>query len=223
MIQARRLRYAERVREIAAVDPNFWDHVIMSGEAQFSLDGIVNTYVNANMALHPPKVIVWCGVCSERVIGPYFFEDHNGVSTTVNGERYREMIQDFLAPELEANGMMNFWFQQDCSPYHTARETIDLLREMFPNRLISAGGDVDWPARSDDLTQHSEFRLWGYLEREIYFNQPQNLEQLKVNIHNVITGIPRQTLRRAMQNTRIRADLCENLNVDYLPTLPNIF
>ena len=43
----------------------------------------------------------------------------------VNGERYREMISNFLQ---ELN-LHNMWFLQDGVKCHTARLTMDLLRD----------------------------------------------------------------------------------------------
>ena len=60
----------------------------MGDEARFHLNGYVNKQntrfwgtenprqVHAS-PMHPVKVTVWCGVNSERVIGPFFFEDAN--------------------------------------------------------------------------------------------------------------------------------------------------
>jgi hypothetical protein len=50
--------------------------------------------------LHSAKVIVWCGVASFGVIGPYFFEDEGGRALTVNAARYTEMLRTFLELEL---------------------------------------------------------------------------------------------------------------------------
>ena len=46
--------------------------------------------------LHPQRVTVWCGFWAGGVIGPYFFEDEAGQVVTVNGDRYRVMIREFL-------------------------------------------------------------------------------------------------------------------------------
>jgi hypothetical protein len=45
--------------------------------------------------LHSPRVTVWCGI-----IGPYYFEDEEGVAVTVNSERYLRMLQDYFLPQL---------------------------------------------------------------------------------------------------------------------------
>ena len=94
--------------------------------------------------LHSLRVTVWCGISASRVYGPYFFENDNA-TVTVTGERYRSMITEFLTPELERQNVHYTWFQQDGATAHTARETMTLLKDCFPNRLISRFGDIPWP------------------------------------------------------------------------------
>ena len=45
---------------------------------------------------------------------------------------------------------------------HTARESLEMLRDIFPHRLISRFGDVPWPLRFSDLSPLDLF-LEGYL------------------------------------------------------------
>lgn len=51
-------------------------------------------------SVHSSKVIVWSSVGSMRIIKPYFFEDDNDGSVTVNSERYVEILINFLRPEI---------------------------------------------------------------------------------------------------------------------------
>lgn len=96
----------------------------------------------------PPKVTVWCGFWLGGVIGPYFFENDEGNAVTVNSERYRSMLENFFWPELIGLDMRRIWFQQDGATCHTARQTIDLLKTKFGNRIISRNGPINWPSRS---------------------------------------------------------------------------
>lgn len=59
--------------------------------------------------LHPLKVTAWCAVYAGGVIGPFFFEDAAGQTTTVDGARYSAMITEFFLPQLDELG--NMWFQ----------------------------------------------------------------------------------------------------------------
>ncbi|GFW80839.1 transposase domain containing protein [Trichonephila clavipes] len=70
----------------------------------------------------------------------------------VTGDRYRAMITNFFIPELNNHDVQELWFQQDGATCHTARATIDLLKDTFGDRLISRFGPVNWPLRSCDLT-----------------------------------------------------------------------
>lgn len=47
--------------------------------------------------LRPFKVIVWCEICSNKVIGPYFFEVIDGTTVTLTSERYRQKRIPFAA------------------------------------------------------------------------------------------------------------------------------
>ena len=45
--------------------------------------------------LHSPKVTVWCAISSSGIIGPYFFQDDRGNTTTVNTDRYTQWSEHF--------------------------------------------------------------------------------------------------------------------------------
>ena len=55
--------------------------------------------------LHAQRATVWCGFWAGGVIGPYFFENDGGNAVTVNGVRYRNMITEFLWPQLDGMHM----------------------------------------------------------------------------------------------------------------------
>ncbi|GFQ64591.1 uncharacterized protein TNCT_273111 [Trichonephila clavata] len=75
------------------------------------------------------------------VIGLYFFEIEDGTPETFSGVSYRTMIENFLRPMAEQNP--DLWFQQDGAAAHTARQTMDLLLEIFGERPISK--NLDFP------------------------------------------------------------------------------
>ncbi|GFT57795.1 hypothetical protein TNCV_4865461 [Trichonephila clavipes] len=67
---------------------------------------------------------------------------HKCHNVTVNGDRYRAMITNFFIPELNNQDVQELWFQQDGATCHTARATIDLLKDTFGDRLISRFGPM---------------------------------------------------------------------------------
>ncbi|GFU39213.1 uncharacterized protein TNCV_1902971 [Trichonephila clavipes] len=106
------------------------------------------------------KLTVWCALWAGGIIGPYFFKNDEGHNVTVNGDRYRAMITNFFIHELNNHDVQELWFQQDGATCHTARVTIDLLKDIFGKRPISRFGPVNWPPRSCYLTPLDYF-LWG--------------------------------------------------------------
>jgi hypothetical protein len=102
------------------------------------------------------------------VIGPYFFEDDEGIAVTVTSDRYTKMLWNCLAPQLGWHGLdlQTLWFQQDRATAHTARNSMSVLWQMFPAHVILRNGDVQWLARSPDLSTCDYF-LWGYLMSKV--------------------------------------------------------
>ncbi|GFV71285.1 uncharacterized protein TNCV_406661 [Trichonephila clavipes] len=97
------------------------------------------------------------------------------------------------------------WFQKDGATCHTARATIDLLKDTFGDRLISRFGPVNWPPRSCDLTPLDYF-LWGYAKSLVYADKPQTLDHLEDNIRRVIADIRPQMLEKVIENWTSRLD-----------------
>ncbi|GFX56361.1 uncharacterized protein TNCV_2242931 [Trichonephila clavipes] len=185
-------------------------------EAHFWLNGYVNKQncriwseanpqVYVETPLHPEKLTVWCALWAGGIIGPYFFKNDEGHNVTVNGDLYRATITNFFIPELNNHDVQELWFQQDGATCHTARATIDLLKDTFGDRLISRFGPVNWPPRSCDLTPLDYF-LWGYVKSLVYADKPQTLDHLEDNIRRVIADIRPQMLEKVIENWTSRLD-----------------
>ncbi|GFV22940.1 putative DD41D transposase [Trichonephila clavipes] len=133
------------------------------------------------------------------------FFKNDGHNVTVNGDRYRAMITNFFIPELNNHDVQELWFQQDGATCHTARATIDLLKDTFGDRLISRFGPVNWPPRSYDLTPLDYF-LRDYVKSLVYADKPQTLDHLEDNIRRVIADIRLQMLEKIIENWTSRLD-----------------
>ena len=86
---------------------------------------------------------------------------------------------------------------------------MEMLRELFPGRLVSLRGDISWPPRSPDLSP-CDFFLWGYLKAKVYKHRPRTLQELKDVIRQEVAAIPREVTRRTMDNFRERLRECLN-------------
>jgi hypothetical protein len=215
-----RLAFATWLLQQANEDASFIDNFFMSDEAHFHLSGIVNKQNTRFWAtenprllletpLHSERVTVWCAISSQHIIGPYFFQNEQGDSLTVTGDRYRQMLQNFFIPQLQLRRIRlhRTWFQQDGATCHTANETLSFLREKFPGRLISKKGDINWPPRSPDLSV-PDFFLWGFLKSHVYRNSPVTLDDLRNNIVAAVAAISPCLLKKAMENSLVRAREC---------------
>ncbi|GFW35687.1 uncharacterized protein TNCV_4435361 [Trichonephila clavipes] len=180
--QARR-RFVEWAQNKIAVVPDFHKRILFSDEAHFWL----NDYVNKQN----------CRIWSEA--------NHKCHNVTVNGDRYRAIITNFFIPELNNHDVQELWFQQDGATCHTARATIDLLKDTLGDRLISRFGPVNWPPRSCDLTPLDYF-LWGYVKSLVYADKPQTLDHLEDNIRRVIADLRPQMLEKVIENWMSRLD-----------------
>ncbi|GFY19460.1 putative transposable element [Trichonephila clavipes] len=209
-------KFVEWAQNEIAVVPDFHKRILFSDQAHFWLNGYVNKQncriwseanpqVYVKTPLHPEKLTVWCALWAGGIIGPYFFKNDEGHKVTVNGNRYKGMITNFFIPELNNHDVQELWFQQDCATYHTARATIDLLKDTFGDRLISRFGFVNRPPRSCDLTPLDYF-LWGYVKSLLYANKPQTLDHLEDNIRRVIADIRPQMLEKVIENWTSRLD-----------------
>ena len=108
-------------------------------------------------------------------------------------ERYVEMLRNFLRPQLRSLrvNMEEMWFQQDGATARTARASMTVVRQMFPQHIVSRFGDVPWPPRSPDLTA-CDFFLWGYLKSKVYVRKPRTVDDLKVCIREEIATVSQE-------------------------------
>ncbi|GFT97528.1 hypothetical protein TNCV_386961 [Trichonephila clavipes] len=128
------------------------------------------------------------------------------------------MITNFFIPELNNHDVQELWFQQDGATCHTARATIELLKDTFGDRLISRFGPVNWPPRSCDLTPLDYF-LWGFVKSLVYADKPQTLDHLEENIRRVIADIRPQMLEKVIGNWTSRLDYIRASRGSHMPEI----
>ncbi|GFV53190.1 transposable element Tc3 transposase [Trichonephila clavipes] len=208
--QARR-RFVKWAQNEIVVVPDFHKRTLLSDEAHFWLNGYVNKQNCRIWSEANPQVCVETPLHPEKLTGALyglvesFFKNDEGHNVTGNGDRYRAMITNFFIPELNNHDVQELWFQQDGATCHTARATIDLLKDTFGDRLIPRFGPVNWPPRSCDLTPLDYF-LWGYVKSLVYADKPQTLDHLEDNIHRVNADMRPQMLEKMFENWTSRLD-----------------
>jgi len=127
--------------------------------------------------LHDEKLLVWCAMSAEGIIGPYFFEE------TVNQHNYLKMLQTyFWRRHVHTPNYAKYYFLQDGATPHTADIVQNWLSEKFSKKIVDK---KKWPPRSPDLNPCDYF-LWGYLKSVVYKPLPKTLDDLKANIDREI-------------------------------------
>ncbi|GFV76182.1 uncharacterized protein TNCV_4672711 [Trichonephila clavipes] len=101
------------------------------------------------------------------------------------------MITNIFIPELNNHDVQEMWFQQDGATCHTARATIDLLKDTF--------GLCKLPL--------------------VYADKPQTLDHLKDNIRRVIADIRPQMLEKVIENWTSRLDYIQASRGSHIPVI----
>ena len=166
--------------------------------AHFDLGGYVNKqncriwgtedpHAYIEKPTHPKRVTVWCGFWSRGIIGPFFFENKQTEVVTVNGNRYRAMLNEFLFTKIEDE---NIGFN---------RTVLHSVFCFLLLRINSRRANIFWPPRSWNLTP-LDYYLWGAVKGKFYTDKPKTIEALKDNIREAIGEIQLHTIDNVLKN-----------------------
>lgn len=155
----RRAEFATEILNRIDGDNDYLNRICFTDESTFHVSGMVNRHnvriwgtenphAYVQLQRDSEKVNVWCGLMHNKVFGPFFFTEK-----TINANIYLDVLQQFIAPQLEE---YQPWiiFQQDGAhplPYWGLLVR-DFLDETFPDRWIGRDGPTPWPPRSPDIT-----------------------------------------------------------------------
>ena len=117
------------------------------------------------------------------------------------------MLNEFLFTKIDQEDIGNICFQQDGATCHTADATLDVLRPVFEDHIISRRADVDWPRLRCDLTP-LDYYLWGAVKYKSYADKPETIDALKDYIREAIGEIQLQTIDNVLKNWTDRVGCC---------------
>lgn len=101
----RRIEFCEWLLQESDHDSTLLDRILWTDKAIFHTNDRVNRHkcvywsdTNPHLIIEQeinvPRVVVWGGICSNGVIGPFFFDG------SVTGEKYLEMLEDVILLQL---------------------------------------------------------------------------------------------------------------------------
>ena len=210
-------------------DDSFHQRIWFSDEAHFYLNGHVNNknYVFWGLSkpdeiyergLHDQKVTVWAAMSYQGIIGPFFFEDEQQQTVTVNSDRYIKTLSKFwraLGRVMGPNLLDQQWFQQDGAAPHVSRRALQWIDDHFQTKIISRRTDRPWSPNSPDLSP-LDFHLWGFLKDGLCGREFQSTAQMKTAIIAGMRGIPQEQCRRVVDHFVVRARKCVERNGRHL-------
>ena len=101
--------------------------------------------------------------------------------------------------------MLAFGFNR--TALRAADATLDVLRPVFEDHIISRRADVVWIPRSCDLTP-LDYNLWDAVKDKCYTDKPDTIDALKVNIPEAIGEIQLYRIDNVLKNWTDRVGYC---------------
>ena len=105
---------------------------------------------------------------------PCFFENEQGEAVTINGDRYRAMLNEFLFTNIE---------EEDIGGY--------VPHSMFCALFLAPQGCDFTPL---------DYYLWGAFKNQCYADKPQTIDALKDNIREAIGEIQLHTIDNVLKS-----------------------
>ena len=152
-----RVKFCEWLLAKCAEDAGFPHKIVLSDEATFQLNGTINchncTYwgpknphVTLEHHVNLPEVTVWCEISALGIIGSFF------VNRTVTGERYFNLLQEFVGPQITEMFGDDGYFQQDEAPPTTIAMYKLTSMQLFQTHGLEEGVplntlNVPWSSR----------------------------------------------------------------------------
>lgn len=162
-----------------------WDSIIWSDESRFELcvSNLKNKVIRRpgeeflsecirRSVKFPVSVMVW-GCMSAQGVGALHIVDG-----TVNADKYIGILENHLLPTIRDVERRNveYIFQQDGAPCHTAKKTKAWMEENEVNLM-------EWPSSSPDLSPIET--LWGVIKKKLKQNPPKTKTQLIEHIRAI--------------------------------------
>ena len=205
--------------------PDFVQLIVFGDEKWFHLTQHPNrqntrywAFTNPHMTIDTKvqgcaKVQAFVCVCDGKVLPVIWHVDEEGKNISVNTDRYCEAI-DEIVKHLPKRKIKKLWWQQDGAPCHTSHKSLNKLKGIFGDRIISNNFETKWPSRSPDLNP-LDYSFWGMAMKEVWDKHPKSIDELKTVVETFFSSLSEDLVRRTVANILKRAELCINMTENF--------
>ena len=111
---------------------------------------------------------------------------------SVDSIQYQKSVRKVLE-DLDSNKILSIYiWQQDGAPCHTSKSTMEFLKSLFKDRIISRYSKIvimpEWPANSPDLNP-LDFTFWGQAMAKVWEKKPKTIQELKNVVENFFNSL----------------------------------
>ena len=165
----------------------------------FILSWHKNPHAYIKKPTHPKRVTVWSGFWSTGIIGPVFFENEQGEADTLNGDRYRAMLNEFLFTKIKEGDIGIICFNRTALRANQPKQHliffILILKIALSAAELMSFGHLGAP-------------IWHRWAIKCYAEKPKTIAVLKDNIREAIGEIQLHTIDNVLKNWTDHVGYC---------------
>ena len=140
----------------------------------------------------------------------YWHENEQGKNVSVNSAQYIKAVAELLE-NIPLQKLKILIWSQDGAPCHTSKLSLNFLKSIFKDRIISRFSKIDtmpeWSAHSPDLNP-LDYTFWGQAMAKVWEAKPTTKQALKNVIEQFFTSLSPDFVKKCTLNIKKRAQLC---------------
>jgi hypothetical protein len=204
-----RVDFANKELDRLRLHPDLLHNLWFTGEAAFYTNGHIESHnmryiSDENQEPHSKdsRVIVWAGLSSEILLGPYF------LIGDINTAYHQVLREFFVDMHKKIGGHGRSIFMHDDAPPHRKFDVQKYFEKEVPYHWIGTGSHyANFPRNSPDLNPLNYF-LWGFIKKIVYRTPilSDDVKTLKNRITRAFKKATVEMLQEAVVDYKVRLE-----------------